>query len=605
MLAPNSPPIGMRFADARPTTSSTIWPAPAELAGSLVASTVVHLLLLVPTLVTLQIYDRVLTSRSHETLLMLLVAAALSLVGWWVVETARVRWHAARAAGLDAHLTDALMPLIVGTQAGQSGDMAQQLWRDIATLRGFVGGPAMLAVIDLPWCLVYLCLVAAFHPMLGIVALVGMLLLVALAWLADWRLRRISAEAEHAQSRAQDKSSEIATFAEVLQAHGQQIHVCASLGRIRSTASDLRLAAELPGHNLKNFGKLARHVLQLAMLAVGAWLVLRGEATGGVMIAGSILLGKALMPLEVLIGSWKHQLETRKALKRLRQAAAAQVQLAKDQPQTRLPSSRGGLQVVQLAVRHAANEAAILHNLGFELPCGAALAVLGGSGSGKSTLARVLAGVLPATHGEARLDGAAIEQYEQESRGRSTGYLPQEVMLHSGTIAHNIARLWQPRDALTAEQSEAVIAAARRAGAHDLITSLPNGYDTMLGNARDTRVLSGGQRQRIGLARALYATPGAARPSLVVLDEPNSQLDAEGDAALERCLQLLGQERTTVVFITHRPQLIEMASHVLVLRAGTVEQFGPREQVRQWMARRNEARSAAAPRASVEQEAVR
>lgn len=564
-------------------------PGPAEVVGVFLASTVVHLLLLIPTLVTLQIYDRVLSSQSTETLLMLLAVAAVSLAAWWVTDTARVRWHAARAGGLEAKLVRDLLPLTLHASGAQAGAMAQQLWRDVAALRAFIGGPALMAAIDLPWCLIYLLVMAAFHPLLGAVALVGILVLIALAWFTDWRLRAAVASAEQAQVRVHRMSSEVAAFTDVMQAHGQQQQVGSALDAMKAQAADARMKAELPGHSLKGLGKLARQVLQISMLAMGAWLVLQGQATGGVMIASSILLGKALGPLEVLIGGWKQQLEARKALGRLRQALVSQAHVASLLPETILPPSKGALRVSHLGVRPSPVEAGILNNVNFELPAGALLVVLGSSGGGKSTLARVLTGVQAPTHGEVALDGAALHQYSAQARGQSTGYLPQEVMLHAGTVAHNIARVWQPTEALTPEQSEAVVAAAQRAGAHELITALPKGYDTLLGHESGAHVLSGGQRQRIALARAIYASPGAGEPSLIVLDEPNSQLDPEGEAALERCLHGLRQRGRTAVVVTHRPHLIALASHVLVLGRGTVEQFGPREQVRQWMVQRNQA----------------
>ncbi|MGJ7509760.1 type I secretion system permease/ATPase [Variovorax sp. GT1P44] len=564
-------------------------PSSSEWAGAFLAGAVVHLLLLIPTLITLQIYDRVLSSRSTPTLLMLLAAAALSLAAWWVVDTARVRWHAARAVGLDAQLTQALIPLTLQVPAAQASTVSQQLFRDIGTLRAFVGGPALLALIDLPWCAVYLLVLAAFHPLLGAVALSGMLILIGLSWLTEWRLRGAVGMAEQGYMRAHHMGSEVAAFTDVLQAHGQQRQVCSALIAIRDEASTARMAADLPGHGLKGLGKLARQVLQIAMLATGAWLVLQGQATGGVMIAGSILLGKALAPLEILIGGWKQQLEARDALARLRHALASESQSANRAPETILPPTKGELNVRQLGVRLSPAGAAILQNVSFDLPAGGMLAVLGSSGSGKSTLARVFAGIQAPTQGEVALDRAALHQYGAQARGRSTGFLPQDVLLHTGTVAHNIARLWRPTEKLTPGQSEAVVLAARRAGAHELIAALPKGYDTLIGQEPGAHVLSGGQRQRIALARAIYATPDAGEPSLVVLDEPNSQLDAEGEAALERCLHGLRERRRTVVVITHRPHLVGLASHVLVLAQGAVEQYGPREQVRQWMVKRNQA----------------
>ena len=577
----------MRADPSRPLDLVVSWPTSPDIGAALFASAVVHLLLLIPTLVTLQIYDRVLTSRSSETLLMLLSAAVLSLAAWWIADTSRVRWHAARAARMEARLARALVPLMLHVPASQADATARQLWRDMASLQKFMGGPAMLAAIDLPWSLVYLLLIAAFHPLLGTVALAGMLMLIGLAWLTEWRLRGAVASAEEAHVQAQRRTSEIAAFAEVVQAHGQQDQVGAALVAIKDDASSAQLAADLPGHSLKGWGKLLRQVLQLAMLATGAWLVLQGHATGGVMIAGSILLGKALMPLEVLIGGWKQQLEARKALIRLRNALALKAHAGRLLPETVLPPGKGELRLVHVGVRPSPTHAGILHNLSFTLPAGALLAVLGDSGSGKSTLARVLAGVQAPTHGEVALDGAALHQYSPQARGRATGYLPQDVQLHSGSVAHNIARLWQPTEPLTVEQSDAVVEAAQRAGAHGLIIALPRGYDTLLGSEPGAQVLSGGQRQRIALARAIYATPGAGAPRLVVLDEPNSHLDVEGEDALERCLHGLRQQGSTVVVITHRPHVIALASHVLVLGQGMVEQFGPREQVRRWMIERN------------------
>ncbi len=565
------------------------WPSSAEWAGAFLAGAVVHLFLLVPTLVTLQIYDRVLSSRSMATLWMLLAAAALSLAAWWVVDSARVRWHAARAAGMEDQLTRALMPLTLHVPAVQAGSVAQQLFRDIGTLRAFVGGPALLALIDLPWCVVYLLVLTAFHPLLGAVALAGMLALLGLAWLTEWRLRGVVGLAEQACVRAHHMSGEVASFTDVLHAHGQQHQVGNALIAIRREATMAQMAADMPGHALKGIGKLARQALQIAMLATGAWLVLQGLATGGVMIAGSILLGKALAPLEMLVGGWKQQLEAREALHRLRHALASEAYAANRLPETILPPSKGELRVSHVGVRPPPGDAAILRNLSFELPAGGMLAVLGPSGSGKSTLARVLGGVQAPTHGEVALDGAALHQYGARARGQSTGFLPEDVLLHAGTVAHNIARLWRPIGKLTQAQSDAVVLAAQRAGAHQLITALPKGYDTLLGNEAGAHVLSGGQRQRIALARAIYATPGAGEPSLVVLDEPNSQLDAEGEAALERCLHGLRERGRTVVVITHRPHLIELASHVLILGQGAIEQFGPNEQVRQWMVKRNQA----------------
>jgi PrtD family type I secretion system ABC transporter len=547
------------------------------------SSAVTHLLVLIPTLITLQIYDRVLANRRPETLAMLMLCAALSLLAWWVVETGRAHWFSAQSAALEHSLSQRAHAQVLHMHLQRASSAAQQVWQDIGALRSFVASPMAVAVVDLPWCLVYLLVMTAFHPLMGAVALLGIAILAGLAWITERRLRTVVASAERAQTQATHMGQEITQFAEVLHAHGQQAQVNRAQAAIKSAAISARLAADLPAHGLKTWGKLARQVLQLGMLCTGAWLVINNQATGGVMIAGSILLGKALAPLEVLIGSWKQLLETRKSYARLSALLHPRALAALQQPETQLPTPLGALSVQQLAIKAPQSDAMLLHSLSFALPAGAMLAVLGASGSGKSTLARALVGAISPQRGDISLDGAALHQYHASTRGPATGYLPQDVQLHSGSIAHNIARLWQPTEPLTPAQSAAVIAAAKLAGAHDLITALPQGYDTRLGHEPGATPLSGGQRQRIALARAVYG-----QPSLVVLDEPNSQLDAEGEAALESCLRALQARRATVVAISHRPHLIELASHVLVLRGGTAEQFGPRDQVRQWIAQRNQ-----------------
>jgi PrtD family type I secretion system ABC transporter len=570
------------------------WYSLRETASTFLAGSVAHLLLLVPTLVTLQIYDRVLSSRRIETLWMLITAAALALASWWLAETAREHWHAARASEREHELASGLMPLMLDAPAHLFGTLAQQVWRDLAVWRSYLGSPAPIAFADLPWSLIYLLVITAFHPLLGGVAVIGMIALVGLACLTEWRLRDATAMAEKAQGICQSRVGEVAAFVEVLHAHGQQAQVAGALKALRSEASLLRLKVESSSHSLKTFGKLIRQALQFAMLGTGAWLVLQGQATAGVMIAGSILLGKALMPLEMLIGSWKLWLEARKAFERLQQLLGAQdrnrLDPARLQPETVLPACKGQLRATHLGLRSATHRVPVLHDLNFDLPSGAMLAVLGESGSGKTTLARILAGVLPPTQGQVAMDGAALSQYGAQARGQATGYVPQDVLLHGGSVAHNIARQWHATKPLTDEQSQAVIQAARRAGAHELIAAMPHGYDTLLGADLAAHALSGGQRQRIALSRALYATPSSGMdvPRLIVLDEPNSQLDADGDAALERCLRGLRQLGSTVVVVTHRPHLIALATHVLLLRNGMVERFGPREDVRQWIAHRNQ-----------------
>jgi PrtD family type I secretion system ABC transporter len=547
------------------------------------ASAVTHLLLLIPTLITLQIYDRVLSSRRVETLVMLILCASLSLLAWWMVETGRSRWFAAQSAAVDEKLTKSVGLQVLHMHLQHAASSTQQVWQDVSAVRNFIASPMAIAVIDLPWTVVYLLVLTAFHPLLGAVALLGIVMLVTLAWITERRLRIVVAEAEQAQIQASYKTQEITQFAEVLHAHGQKEQVINAQSALKNIANKMRLLADLPSHSLKIWGKFARQVLQLVMLATGAWLVINNQATGGVMIAGSILLGKALMPLEVLIGSWKQLLETRKSYARLQQLLHPKRLTALQQPETQLPTPHGDISVNELAIKSTQGDIALLQNISFKLHAGAILAVLGASGSGKSTLARALVGAISPDRGDISLDGAALHQYQDDIRGNATGYLPQDIQLHSGSVSHNIARLWQVSDPLTLEQSASVITAAKLAGAHEMIISLPQGYDTFIGHELGATPLSGGQRQRIALARAVYGAP-----NLVVLDEPNSQLDAEGEVALENCLRALHARKATVIVISHRPHLIELASHVLVLKNGSIEQFGLRDHVRQWLTQRNQ-----------------
>lgn len=496
------------------------WASARASGGALVSSGVVHLLLVIPTLVTLQIYDRVLSSRRVETLVMLLVAASASLLAWWLVETARVRWYAACAARLEQQLTGELAPWLLAAPAHLAGAAASQLWKDIAVVRGFVGGPALLGVIDLPWTPVYLLIIGAFHPLLGVVALAGILLLVGLGWLTEWRLRAPAAAAEQAQILTQRTANEVVGFSEVMRAHGQEIQVTTALATVRADAADVRLTAELAGHGLKTWGKLTRQALQLTMLAVGAWLVIQGQATGGVMIAGSILLGKALMPLEVLIGSWKQLLETRSALGRLRHALALQGRATALLPSTALPPAKGELRVTQLGFKPPTQDVAVLHRVNFELPAGAMLAVLGPSGSGKSTLARIIAGVHTPTHWLA----------EQLAQTRSEIGIQQELIATTSTALQLAQRDLAANEKLKADGfvSEARLVELQRVVAD--YRARVQGSQTQLAQARqkdaDTRLKLAAQKTEFARAAADELKEVTARLAQIT-QELRPALDAQ------------------------------------------------------------------------------
>lgn len=564
---------------------------PRYIGMALATGALTHILLLIPTLITLQIYDRVLSNRNVSTLLMLLLCAAIALVCWWISEAGRARWFSALGAQLDQEQSKAIALQTLQMNLQGASSTAQQVWSDVGAIRAFAASPIAVALFDLPWSVVYLLVLTAFHPLLGLAALGGIVFLMVLAWATEKRLSPVVASADQDQQRAHFLSQEVNSFAEVLHAHGQQNQVAASLLALRANASESRLRADIPGHNLKTLSKLVRQVLQIGMLALGAWLVMQNQATGGVMIAGSILLGKALGPMDVLIGSWKILIEIRKSHARISQLVTPRIAAAMREPETQLPEPKGELRINALYIKAPQSDRLLLSNISLAIPAGATLVVLGASGSGKSTLARALVGAIAPTKGEILIDGASLYQYGSKERGEFTGYLPQDIQLHSGSVAHNISRQWLPSaDAQAEDKSGAITEAARLSGAHDTILALPAGYDTQIGKTEGAVPLSGGQRQRIALARAVYGYP-----RLVVLDEPNSQLDAEGFKALQKCLLALREQKCTVILITHNPGLIEFASHILLLRQGSVEEFGTKDKVRQYMMNKNKTLTAQSP----------
>jgi PrtD family type I secretion system ABC transporter len=403
-----------------------------------------------------------------------------------------------------------------------------------------------------------------FHPLLGVLAVIGALVMVGLAWLNE-RLTREPLE------RAQTEARRAARFidsnvrnAEVVNALGMLPAVTARWARLNDAALGEQARAAQRGSLFSGLTKFSRQVIQLAMLAGGAYLVVEQHVTGGVMIAATILLSRALAPVESLVAGWRNLVEARSAWKRLDQ-------LLKDTPAndpgTELPAPAGRLEVDRVVFGFG--DKAILRGVSFKLEPGEALGIIGPSASGKSTLVRLVVGVWKARAGTVRLDGADVATWPRERLGPHIGYLPQDVELFGGTVAENIARLGVPDDA-------EVIRAAQRARVHELILRLPKGYETEIGDAG--QALSPGQRQRIGLARALYS-PLRGSPRLVVLDEPNADLDSEGEEALLGALQALKADGVTLIIVAHRPSLLRGVDKMLVLREGAVERFGARNEV--------------------------
>lgn len=526
----------------------------------------INLLLLAPPLYMLQVFDRVLTSRSGETLAALTLAVAVALVVMAALDVVRTYLLSALGGALDAMIGPKVIDGLIGQTARLGGREHGHALRDVQALRGFLSGAGILALFDAPWLPVFLLIITLFHPVLGAIAFAGALGMVLIAFLNERLTRK---PLERAQLEARRASSFIdlsVRNAQVVTALGMLPAVTARWKKLNDAALAEQARATRSGAALSGLTKFARQFIQAAMLGAGAYIVLKQEVSPGVMIAATILLGRALAPVEQLVAGWRNLVEARAAWRRLNDLLKEE----KGEPGTSLPAPQGRLGAERVVFGTRGADKPIIRGASFGLEAGEALGVIGPSASGKSTLARLLVGVWRPVSGNVRLDGADVATWPREDLGRHIGYLPQDVELFPGTVTQNIARLGD-------EDAAEVIRAAQRAHVHELILRLPSGYDTDLGEFP----LSPGQRQRIALARALYGNP-----RLVVLDEPNSNLDHDGDQALLATLKRLKEEGVTVVIIAHRPSLLVGVDKVLVLREGAVEAFGPRNDVLQRVVRR-------------------
>jgi PrtD family type I secretion system ABC transporter len=522
----------------------------------------INVLLLVPALYMLQVFDRVLSSRSQETLVMLSVGAVLALAMMALVDMLRAQLLAACGLALDRWLGPDVFRSMLAQLSRARGSEHLNGLRDVTTLRGFLVGPAVIALFDAPWLPAFLALIWLFHPLLGALALAGALLMLGLA-VANERLTRQPLERVQAEGRRTGRFIDAATrAAETVDALGMREAVVRRWSGLNEAALREQREASRLGGLFSGLTKFTRQAIQMAMLGAGAWLVISQHLSSGVMIACTIILGRALAPVEMLVGSWRSLVEVRGAWQRLQKLFEA---APEDAPATALPAPRGAISVEQVTHAFPRAERPVLRGLSFSLPAGESLGVIGPTAAGKSTLARLLVGIWKPFSGAVRLDGVDVAAWDRAQLGPYVGYVPQTVELFGGSIADNIARLGEP-------DSAAVVRAAQRAHAHDMILRLPKGYDTDGGQAGES--LSPGQRQRIALARALYGDP-----RLVVLDEPNANLDADGDEGLLRALASLKQDGVTVVIVAHRPSLLAGVDKLLVLKEGVAELFGPRAEI--------------------------
>lgn len=535
-------------------------------------SFLLNLLMLATSIYMLQVFDRVLSSGSVDTLIWLTVIVALALVAHALIDHARRKILSRSAAWLEATLAPAVMRRAIAARLATGSAPAGA--GEVADVRAFLGGEAILAFLDAPWLPLFVAVIWMMHPLLGAIALGGAVLLFVIAVVNDRATRHALSQAAHRQRDVQADARRIAEQAETLAGLGMVDAVITAWRRRRDVAEAEALAPADTAALCQSLSRLVRMALQVAILCAGAWLVLDAALTAGGMIATSIILSRALSPVERAISAWRGWGSFRAASARLDALFAGEEE---EGERMTLPRPAGRLEVRDLRYVAATGREPVIKSASFQLSPGEVCAVIGPSGSGKSSLCRLLVGAWRPTDGSVRLDGAEVSDWAGDALGRYLGYLPQTVELFTGTVAQNIARLGPVDEAQ-------VIAAARLAGAHEMILRLPQGYDTPMGTP--ALVLSGGQRQRIGLARALYG-----EPSLIVLDEPSLNLDGNGEIALQTLLQKMKAERRTVVLVSHLPHLLRAADKALIMTAGAMTRFGPPDEVLRDVATTREAAS--------------
>lgn len=533
-----------------------------RLAAMAVFSFFINVLFLVPAIYMLQVFDRVITTNSRETLVVLLIGTAVALLILLLLDYVRSRLQNVLGNLIDEHLSPPVVNAVV-TRSARAPHLARaEGIRDVATLRTLFSANGLIALFDAPWVVIYVAVIWLFHPALGIGAAIAAALMLLVAWMNDLVTRSVLAELQKESRRGTQYVESSLRNAEVLQALGMTDNLLSRWRSLQDQLGPLQTSASRRAVSFMAITKFLRQAIQVGMLSLGAYLVLTQQASAGIMIATTVLLGRAVQPVEQLVASWRMLSDARAAYRRLLDLSQ---HFEKPAERVTLPQPEGLLVVDNLSFRPPGSDKVILSNVSFSLAAGEALAILGPSAAGKSTLARLLTGVWAPSAGTVRLDGADLAQWPRQDLGPWIGYVPQDVELFDGTVAENIARLGEVN-------SEAVIAAAKRANAHDMILNFEHGYETPVGEhgAR----LSPGQRQRIALARALFGNPRFA-----ILDEPNANLDGEGEIALAQAMSGLRKQGVTSIVITHRPSLIAHVDKILMLNAGRVQKFGSAAEV--------------------------
>ncbi|GGH19475.1 type I secretion protein [Alsobacter metallidurans] len=527
-------------------------------------SGVINVLALTGSFYMLQVYDRALTSGSVQTLAALSVLA----IGLYLFQGGFDIIRSQVLVRVGARLDQAIAPIahrvaIDMPRYGFSTSEALERGRDVDTVRGFLAGQGPAALFDLPWIPIYLAFVYALHPWLGALTFAGAFVLTLLTLAGEIGCRRLNATTRQTGIARNNVAECNARNAEVLKAMGFASRAVARFDAANQEHLSVQTRASDVSGSFAAISRVLRMVLQSAILGMGAYLTIKGELSAGAIIAASVASARALAPVDLAIGNWKGFVAARAAFARLRDTVVA---LTKSAEPLQLPTPHRSLRVEKLTVAAPSTGQVLLSDVSFELPAGSALGVIGPSGGGKTTLARALTGVWSPLRGAVRLDGAELAQWPEDSLGRSVGYLPQDVSLMDATVAENIARLDHDAD------PKAIVAAAAAANVHELIVQLPEGYQTALGV--QGAALSAGQRQRIGLARALYGDP-----FLVVMDEPNSNQDGEGEAALTTAIEAVKARGGVAVVIAHRPSALTAVDFIAVIKGGKLVTFGPKNEI--------------------------
>ena len=544
-------------------------------------SAIVNILMLTGPLFMLQIYDRVIPASSIPTLVALAFIVMLLYAYYGVLEYVRTRLLVRIGRRLEEKLRARVFDAVAALALSRQGHVGSQPVQDLSTIRQYMAGQGPLAFLDMPWVPIYLLVCTLMHWMLGIVALVSALIIFALALATERATRQPTALATAAASRAAMMTDEARRNSEALHSLGMKSVMRQRWINVQTEALDFQTHANDSGAIYSSISRVFRLAVQSGMLATAAYLAVNHEITGGTIVASSILMGRALAPVEQAVASWQQFLGARKAYERLGKI----LDMVPVEPdRMKLPAPKGHLEVENLAVVLQGSDKPVLQGVSFKVEPGRGLGIIGPTGAGKSTLARVLVGLIQASRGAIRLDGATPEQRSIDERGALIGYLPQDVQIFDGTVAQNISRFAEEADA------GKIVEAAKLANIHDFIMRLPQGYDTPL-NEGGSR-LSAGQRQRVALARALFGDP-----VLMVLDEPNSNLDAEGEIALDSAIRSCLKRGAAVVVVAHRPSALNAMSELLVLANGQVAIYGSREDVMNKVAPRPV--PAAAPMATV------